>query len=719
MPARKSRTSRARSPTLVPPPATPRRPTVDTYHSVPVSDDYRWLEDGKSPEVRRWTAKQSRRARAFLDSLPERRKFARRLEQLMKVGIAFYDGFQFAGGRLFAMKHDTRRDRPRLVVFDSLEKLDRERVLLDTAKLARPGRTVNIDLFVPSWDGQMVAACLSEGGSEEGDLFLFDATSGERLKDVVHRAHRVGGGAVAWAPDSRGFYYVRHPHPGERPVEDLEFYQQAYFHRLGTPDTEDTYAIGREFPRIAEVKLASLSDRELYLVTVAHGDGGQFEHWVGDGHTPWVRVSRPEDEVFRAELGKDGCLYLVSRKNAPRGRVLRVKPPKWVLADADILVPEREWVVDDIVATPGHLYLQQQLGGVGRLDRLDLRTGELAEVPLPASSALRQVAALAGDSVVLGVTTFLAPPEYLVAEAGRPPRPTPLSTPSPTDLSGWEVVREYATSKDGTRVPVSIIAPKGTPRDGSRPLLLTGYGGYGISLAPSYVLWWQPWLEHGGLLAIANLRGGGEFGEEWHRAGMLTKKQNVFDDFIACADHLCERRYTTRERLGIFGGSNGGLLMGAVLSQRPDLAPAVVADVGVFDSLISEHEPNGQFNITEFGTVKDPEQFRALLAYSPYHHVREGTPYPAVLLSTGENDRRVNPMHSRKMAARLQAASSSGEPILLRTSGNWGHGPTSVGELVDVFADHLAFFESRLVPRRPASARTHARRRSVPRRARR
>jgi prolyl oligopeptidase len=655
-----------------------------------------------------------------LDSLPERRKLGRRLEALMKVGISFYDRFQFAGGRLFAMKYDTRRNRPRLVVFDSLEKLDRERVLLDTAKLARPGRTVNIDLFVPSWDGQLVAASLSEGGTEEGDLHVFDAVSGKRLGDVVHRTNRAGGsGSVAWTPDSRGFYYVRYPHPGERPAEDLEFYQQVYFHRLGTPDTEDTYVIGREFPRIAEVKLASLPDRELYLVRVAHGDGGQFEYWVGDGRTPWVRVSGPEDEVFRAELGRDGCLYLVSRKNAPRGRVLRVKPPNWVLADADVLVPEREWIVDDIVATPGHLYLQQQLGGIGRLDRVDLRMGALTEVPLRESSALREVAPLAGDSVVLSVTTFLSPPEYLVSEAGRSPRATPLSTPPPTDLSRWEVIREFAASKDGTRVPMSIVAPKGVPRDGSRPLLLTGYGGYGISLVPSYVVWWLPWLEDGGLLAIANLRGGGEFGEEWHRAGMLTKKQNVFDDFIACADHLCERRYTSRERLGIFGGSNGGLLMGAVLTQRPDIAPAVVADVGVFDSLISELEPNGQFNVTEFGTVKDPEQFRALLAYSPYHHVRDGTAYPAVLLSTGENDRRVNPLHSRKMTARLQAATSSGEPVLLRTSGKWGHGPTSTGELVGVFADHLAFFEHRLVPRRPTPARAPTRHRPSRRRARR
>jgi prolyl oligopeptidase len=697
---------RSGSPVLLPAPRADRRPVVDTYHTVSVQDDYRWLEDGSRLEVRRWTAAQNRRARAFLDSIPERNAFAKRLQEISRVGFAFYFGFRYAGGCLFALKFDSRRNRPRLVVYDSLSDLKQERVLLDTAKLARPGSTVNIDLFEPSWDGRVVAACLSEGGSEEGDLHLFDAVSGHRLKDVIHRAHRVGGGAVAWAPDGRGFFYVRYPRPGERPTEDLEFYQQVYFHRLGTPDRDDLYVLGKEFPRIAEVKLESLPDRERYLVTVAHGDGGQFEHWTGDGKSPWVRVSGPEDEVFRATLGHDGNLYLVSRKDSPRGRVLRVKAPTWTLQDSELVVPEREWIVDDVVGTPNCLYLQQQLGGIGRLDRLDLRTGKIEEVSTPPNSALGDLVVLGGDAVLFGTGSFLAPPAYFVCEERGTPLPTALSSRPPADLSKWTVVREFAISKDGTRIPLSVVLPEGLARDGSRPLLLTGYGGYGITLAPSYRVWWIPWLETGGLLAIANLRGGGEFGEAWHREGMLTKKQNVFDDFIACAEHLCRQGYTSNDRLGVFGGSNGGLLMGAVLTQRPDLARAVAANIGVFDMLASERDPNGQFNVTEYGTVNDPEQFRALYAYSPYHRVNDGTPYPAVLLSTGENDRRVNPFHSRKMAAHLQAATSSDQPILLRTSGKWGHGPTSFGELIGLSSDQLAFFEDRLLPRQTAPRRT-------------
>jgi len=705
MPGRTPAKPRTRTPRLPPPVLADRRPVVDTYHGVSVQDDYRWLEEGNSPDVRRWTAAQNRRARTFLNALPQHPTITRRFQQISKQGFAIYNRLQYAGGRLFALKFDSQRDRPRLVVFDSVNDLSRERVLLDLERLARPGITTDIDFFVPSWNGRVVATSLSEGGSEEGDLYLFDTTSGARLADVVHRINGAGGGSVAWAPDDLGFCYVRYPLPGERPPEDVDFYQQVYFHRLGSSDKDDTYALGKEFPRIAEVKLESLPDRERYLVEVAHGDGGQFEYWTGDGKSSWTRVSDPKDEIVHATIGRDGCLYLVSRKGSPRGRLLRVKAPNGTVAEAEPLLPEGEWIVDGIVATPNYLYLNQQLAGVGRLARFDLLTGKVNEIPIPPVSAIREMTPLDGDRILFGVNTFLAPPSYFLSKGTNTPLPTPLSSPSPTDLSGWEVVRDFATSKDGTRVPMSIIVPKGLARDGTRPLLLTGYGGYGISLSPQYVVWWIPWLENGGLLAVANLRGGGEYGESWHREGMLTKKQNVFDDFLACAEHLCQQGYSSRDRLGIFGGSNGGLLMGAVLTQRPDLARAVVADVGIFDSLVSERDSNGQFNVTEFGTVNDPEQFRALYAYSPYHHVNDGTRYPAVLLSSGENDRRVNPLHSRKMTARLQAATASDEPILLRASAKWGHGPTSMGEIIGLFSDHLAFFADRLIPSRTPTAR--------------
>jgi prolyl oligopeptidase len=271
-----------------------------------------------------------------------------------------------------------------------------------------------------------------------------------------------------------------------------------------------------------------------------------------------------------------------------------------------------------------------------------------------------------------------------------------------------DLVREFAPSRDGTKVPLNILRRKGTALDGKNPTLLTGYGGYGVNLSPRYQPLVRLWLEQGGIYAEANLRGGGEYGEAWHQAGMLAKKQNVFDDFIACAEHLVARGYTRPESLAIRGGSNGGLLMGAVLTQRPGLAAAVVARVGIFDMLRVELDPNGSFNVTEFGTVKDPEQFKALRAYSPYHNVKDGTPYPAVLLTTGVHDPRVDPRHPRKMAARLQAATSSRKPILLRVN-QGGHGlSASLDERIDEEADvHGFLFEQLGMRFKPAPARSH------------
>jgi prolyl oligopeptidase len=297
-----------------------------------------------------------------------------------------------------------------------------------------------------------------------------------------------------------------------------------------------------------------------------------------------------------------------------------------------------------------------------------------------------------GDELLFANTSFLVPPGWYEWEPGlATPHPTALRTTSPADFDDIEVVREFAKSKDGTKIPISILRKKGIKLDGKNPTLLTGYGGYGISLTPAFSSTRRIWFDAGGVYAVANLRGGGEFGEEWHLAGNLTHKQHVFDDLIACAEHLIQRKYTSPDKLAVMGSSNGGLLMGAFLTQRPDLARAVVSRVGIYDMLRVELDPNGAFNTTEFGSVKDEDQFKALHAYSPYHHVKDGTAYPAVLFPCGENDGRVNPAHSRKMTARLQAATGSGLPILLRTTATAGHGMGSslkdrVAEQTDIYA---------------------------------
>jgi len=335
-------------------------------------------------------------------------------------------------------------------------------------------------------------------------------------------------------------------------------------------------------------------------------------------------------------------------------------------------------------------------GGGGAPPALD----QVGEVPLPPISAIGQVVSIGAGDVLFYSSTYVAPPAWYHFDAttGKATR-TALFETSPVNYDDAEVVRDFATSKDGTRVPVNIIRRKGTKLDGTNPTLLYGYGGYGISQKPFFLgSFARLWLDQGGVYVDANLRGGAEYGEEWHKAGNLTHKQNVFDDFIACAQYLIDKKYTSPAHLSILGGSNGGLLMGAAFTQRPDLFRAVVSEVGIYDMLRVELDPNGAFNVTEFGTVKDPDQFKALDAYSPYHHVKDGTAYPAIYMPTGENDHRVNPMQSRKMIARLQAASKSGHPILLRTSSAAGHGSigAALDEQLDQDADLFSFLFDQL-----------------------
>jgi prolyl oligopeptidase len=344
------------------------------------------------------------------------------------------------------------------------------------------------------------------------------------------------------------------------------------------------------------------------------------------------------------------------------------------------------------------LYVIDIVGGPSRLRVFDKRGNALPAPVVPAVSAVSQVVSVGGEELLFYVSTFLEPPTLYRFDAATGTTTRSSTQSSAVRFEDAEVVRDFAISKDGTRVPLNIIRRKGTTLDGTHPALLTGYGGYSINTKPTFTgSFARLWLDQGGIFVETNLRGGAEYGEEWHQSGKLTRKQNVFDDFLACAQYLIDRNYTTPSRLAVLGGSNGGLLMGATLTQRPELFRAVVSYVGIYDMLRVERDPNGAFNVTEFGTVKDPEQFKSLYAYSPYHHVKDGTAYPAILMPTGENDHRVNPMQSRKMIARLQAADSSGRPILLRTSSSAGHGiGTSLDERIEQDADVFSFLFDQL-----------------------
>jgi prolyl oligopeptidase len=340
----------------------------------------------------------------------------------------------------------------------------------------------------------------------------------------------------------------------------------------------------------------------------------------------------------------------------------------------------------------GKVYASELVGGPSKLQAVDLKTREISDIALPPVSAVNGLVRGEHDEILADIASYVTPPAWYHVQPGHEPRKTALVVTSAANYDDAEVKREFAVSKDGTKIPLNIIMRKGTKLDGSNPTILYGYGGYGVSMTPYFSSIRRIWLDHGGIYVVANIRGGGEYGEAWHTAGNLTHKQNVFDDFIASAEYLIAQHYTSTPHLAIMGGSNGGLLMGAVLTQRPDLFRAVSSSVGIYDMLRVELDPNGAFNTTEFGTVKDKAQFEALHAYSPYHHVKDGTDYPAVLMMTGDNDGRVNPAHSRKMIARLQAADPHGKPILLRTTAAAGHGiGTALDEVINEQTDNYAF----------------------------
>jgi prolyl oligopeptidase len=669
------------------PPHTAQIPIVNKYHGVEVTDPYQWLEDWNDERVQSWSSQQDAYARNVLDKLPYVRELKERITEILTTESVSYYSVSWHKGKLFAMKRQPPREQPLLVVMPSAEKPEAERIVVDLNKVDPSGAT-SIDWYVPSPDGSLVAVSLSVGGSESGDVHIYETATGKfirrggELDEVILRVNGgTAGGDVAWTPDRSGFYYTRYPRQGERPPEDMNFYQQVWFHKMGTPPDGDRYEIGKDFPRIAEISLETDIHSECVLATVQYGDSGRFAHYLRMPDGRWKQITDYDEQIVQAIFAADDTLFLISRANAPRGKILRLSLANPSLEKAETIIQEgADTVVSAfpgaaMVATQTLLYVTYQLGGPSEIRVFDHKGRQQPGPNILPVSSVGQIVALEDDDVLYRNSSYLAPGAwYLFYPDKGTTTKTALVTKSPVDFSDCEVVREYATSKDGTRVPINIIRRKAVKLDGSNPVLLTGYGGYGISIRPNFSALRRIWIDQGGVWAQANLRGGGEFGEQWHKEGMLTKKQNVFDDFAVAMQYLIDAGYTTPEKLAILGGSNGGLLMGAMITQHPELCRAVVSFVGIYDMLRVELTPNGQFNIPEFGTVKDIEQFGALYTYSPYHNVKDGTPYPSVLFLTGANDPRVDPMHSRKMTARLQAANSSGRPILLRTSSDTGHG---------------------------------------------
>ena len=687
-------------------PPTPTNMVIDHYHGVAVSDPYRWLEDGDATRVQDWSAAQDRRTRAYLDRLPIRRRLHARLLAAASATSPSYHDLTLAGGRLFALTVQPPRQQPMVSVMPTSADAAKLRVVVDPNALDASGQTA-IDWFVPSPDGRKVTVSLSRNGSEDGTVHVFDVATGHETGEAVPRAqYPTAGGSLAWQSNSSGFWYTRYP-GNERPPADRHFYQQVYYHRLGTDPGSDRYVLGRGLPRIAEIALDASQNPDAVLVSVANGDGGQFEQFVIKPDGGVSQVTHFADDAVAGSIGPDNVLYLVSKKDAPRGRILALPLSDLDLAHAKRLIPEGSGAIqgggefggEAVVVTRDALYLRELVGGPSRVAIYAHDGTPKGTIALPPIADVDSLTATGDGHVLYGVQTYLTPYRVMsYDEATGDSRPTALAETSPVSFADTKVERIFAVSRDGTKIPVNVIRLKHSLNDGKRPTLLYGYGGYGVSMTPRFAgETVRLWLDAGGVWAIANLRGGGEYGETWHEQGALTHKQHVFDDFLAAAHSLIARHVTSPAHLAILGASNGGLTMGAALTQAPGLFRAVVSLVGIYDMMRIELDPNGAFNVTEFGTVKNPADFKAMLTYSPYQHVRDGVKYPAVFMATGTHDGRVNPAQSRKMIARLQAATASGRPIYLAISDKSGHGiGSALGVRIDQQSDWMAFLFDQL-----------------------
>ncbi len=676
------------------PPQASVRPVTDRYLDTTVIDNYRWLENGDDAEVKAWTQAQNVYARSVLDALPSREAIRAKMYAIASGKTISYFGVRWAGGVLFSMKYQPPKQQPILVALSNPEELSTEHVLLDPNLLDAKGGT-SVDWFRPSPDGKHVAVSISEGGSERGSLHVYDRTTGQAVDEVVPRvSYATAGGSMAWLANGTGFYYTRYPHPGERPEADLDFYTQVYFHRLGTPVANDRYELGKGFPKIGEIELRT-NDEGWVLANVAKGDGGQLEQFLRRPNGQWSRLTRFENDVVEATFTPDHSLLLLSRAQAPRGKLLklelkadhapRLAAAKFFAAEDPIAAVQYQHGEETVVAAGSKVYVTDQVGGPQQVRVFDLAGKPLGKLDLPPVSAVYRIAPVDHGGIIYGVARYDAPDVWYRLDGSTPsaqPRRLPISTKTGVDLSDMEVIRQFATSKDGTMIPFTILHRKGDRLDSSSPTILTGYGGYGVSEEPSFNGNERILLDARVTWVDANIRGGGEYGTAWASRWQPD----------ACAERLIQLGYTTPAHLAIEGSSEGGLLMGAALTQRPDLFKAVVADVGLYDMLRAELQANGEFNTTEIGSVKIPDQFRALYAYSPYHHVKEGAHYPAILFLTGAVDAHVDPMQSRKMTAQLQAAESGHGLILLRTSSTDGHGlNTAFSEEIEQEADMLAF----------------------------
>jgi prolyl oligopeptidase len=673
-------------------PPAERQPVVDYLHGHVVHDPYRWLEDLTSPETQKWLAAQDDLWQSHAARLPGRERLRARVAELSDTGLITAP--MWRGERRFFLRQGAQQEHPVLYITgaDGVEE-----ILVDPMALDPQGR-ITLDRWQPDREGRLLAYQLSWRGDERSELYILDVETRRIIDGPIDRCRY---STVAWLRGGEAFFYVRAV-PGQ-----VTYPRRIYLHQVGTPAAYDVDIFGSSRQQNTSYGLGMSQDGRWLVISASYASAPNNDLWIADLSTssPTTPDFRVVQEGANAQtvfnVGANGRMYILTNLGSPRGRLCTGDPAhpqhyNWV----DLVPEDPEAVLSDFIILDGQdlprpvLLVSWTRHAISELSSHDLATGKrLGDVPLPGLGSIGSLTAhpTGGHETWFTYTDSVTPVAVHRYDA-RTGQTTLWTTATDTavasDVNAHQVL---VTSPDGTPVRMVVLTQPGAAT-GPRPTILYGYGGFGIPLTPTYSSYILAWVEAGGVFATANLRGGGEYGEEWHRAGMLDRKQNVFDDFIAAAEKLIDDGWTTPNQLGICGESNGGLLVGAVLTQRPDLFAAAVCSKPLLDMVRYEKSGLGATWRGEYGSANDPHQLRWLLSYSPYHHVREGISYPAVLFTVFGGDSRVDPLHARKMCAALQAATASTQPILLRQEDNVGHGARATSRSVALATDMLAFF---------------------------
>ena len=678
-------------------PDAPRAQLVEQLHGHRVTDPYRWLEDVNEPATQAWSAAQDALFEASAGELRGRDRLQRRLAELLGAGVV--SGPSWRGDRQFFMRRTAEQEHAVLLTVDPDGS---ERTLIDPVALD-PSGTTTLDAWQPSKEGGLLAYQLSAGGTEESELFVLDVATGQPVEGPIDRTRY---SPVAWLPGAAAFYYVRRLAPDGLPEDEQQFHRRVWLHRIGTDPDDDILVFGDGLDKTNYYGVSVSMDGRWLSIGASAGTAPRNDLWLADlSHSPpdaprFEVVQHGVDASTSLHVGRDGRAYLFTDREAPRGRLAVTTPDATSYDEWTDLVPE-----DDEAVLEGYAILDgPELGdpvllcawtrhAMSEVSVHDLHTGgRTGSVPLP---GLGSVGGLSerpegGHEAWLGYTDHVTPSSVYRYDATTGETSLWATAPGTVDVPEVHARQVEYVSADGTTVRMVLVAPTKEP-DHPRPAVLYGYGGFGVPLTPGYSAGLLAWVEAGGVYAVANLRGGSEEGEDWHRAGMRERKQNVFDDFHAAAERLIADGWTTPGQLSISGGSNGGLLVGAAMTQRPELFAAVVCSAPLLDMVRYEQFGLGETWSDEYGSAADGEELGWLLSYSPYHHVREGVDYPATLFTVFDGDTRVDPLHARKMCAALQHATSGDRPILLRREKDVGHGARALSRTIALSVDTLAF----------------------------